>query len=152
MVVWPAEFLSGVRRLCDRYGTLMMGNDASNGEMTAAEMREFYTKYYQPQNAHLIVVGDVTAAGMLPKLEKAFGGWKSGVAPAKPAVATATQHGPRQIYLVDKPGAAQSQIRIGWVGVPRSTADYYPLDVVNTVLGGCLPSPCDRRRMKTCTT
>jgi predicted Zn-dependent peptidase len=123
-----------------RYGTLLMGNDASNGEMTAAEMREFYSKYYQPQNAHLIVVGDVTAAGMLPKLEKAFGGWKSGVAPAKPAVATATQHGPRQIYLVDKPGAAQSQIRIGWVGVPRSTADYYPLDVVNTVLGGSFSS------------
>ena len=123
-----------------RYGTLVTGNEASNGEMTAAEMREFYTKYYQPQNAHLIVVGDVTAAGILPKLEKAFGGWKNGAAPTKPVIETAAQHGPRQIYLVDKPGAAQSQIRIGWVGVPRSTPDYYPLNVLNTVLGGSFSS------------
>ena len=55
-------------------------------------------------------------------------------------MAAATQHGPRQIYLVDKPGAAQSQIRIGWVGVARSTADYYALDVLNTVLGGSFSS------------
>ena len=45
------------------------------------------------------------------------------------------QHAARQIYLVDKPGAAQSQIRIGWIGVPRSTPDFFPLRVLNTVLG-----------------
>ncbi len=50
------------------------------------------------------------------------------------------QPGKRQIYLVDKPGAAQSQIRIGLVGVPRSTADYIALDVLNTVLGGSFTS------------
>lgn len=123
-----------------RYGTPAMGNQASNTEMTPADLREFYTSYYQPQNAHLIVVGDVTAATLLPKLEKTFGSWKNGTMPAKPVVATATQHGPRQIYLVDKPGAAQSQIRIGWVGVARSTADFYALDVLNTVLGGSFTS------------
>ena len=123
-----------------RYGTPAMGNSASNGEMTVADMRGFHTSWYQPQHAHLIVVGDVTAAAVLPKLEKAFGGWKNGATTAKPVIETAAQHGPRQIYLVDKPGAAQSQIRIGWVGVPRSTADYYPLDVLNTVLGGSFTS------------
>jgi predicted Zn-dependent peptidase len=123
-----------------RYGTLSMGNEASNGEMTTADLRGFYTKFYQPQNAHLIVVGDVTPDSIVAKLEKAFGGWKNGAAPVKPALETAAQHGPRQIYLVDKPGAAQSQIRIGWVGVPRSTPDYYALDVLNTVLGGSFSS------------
>jgi predicted Zn-dependent peptidase len=123
-----------------RYGTFAMGNEASNGEMTAADLRGFYTQFYQPQNSHLIVVGDVTPESILPKLEKAFGGWKNGPAPVKPAIETASQHGPRQIYLVDKPGAAQSQIRIGWVGVPRSTPDYYALDVLNTVLGGSFSS------------
>ena len=123
-----------------RYGTPAMGNSASNGEMTVADLRGFYTSWYQPQHSHLIVVGDVTAAAVLPKLEKAFGGWKNGATAAKPVIETAAQHGPRQIYLVDKPGAAQSQIRIGWVGVPRSTADYYPLDVLNTVLGGSFTS------------
>ncbi len=123
-----------------RYGTPTIGNDASNGEMTVADLRSFHTGYYQPQNAHLIVVGDVTTDSLMPKLEKAFGGWKNGAALAKPAVETAAQHGPRQIYLIDKPGAPQSQIRIGWVGVPRSTPDYYALAVVNTVLGGSFTS------------
>jgi hypothetical protein len=45
-----------------------------------------------------------------------------------------------RVYLIDKPGAAQSQIRIGWVGVSRSTMDYYVLDVLNTVLGGSFTS------------
>ncbi len=123
-----------------RYGTLGMGNDASNGEMTAADLRSFYAKFYQPQNAHLIVVGDVTADSVMPKLQRVFGGWKNGAAPVKPVVETAAQHGARQIYLVDKPGAAQSQIRIGWIGVARSTPDYYALDVLNTVLGGSFSS------------
>ena len=46
----------------------------------------------------------------------------------------------RQVYLIDKPGAAQSQIRIGWVGVPRSTPDYFALRVLNTMLGGAFTS------------
>ena len=50
-----------------RYGTMAMGNDASNGEMSAADLRSFYTAFYQPQNAHLIVVGDVTPDGVMPK-------------------------------------------------------------------------------------
>jgi predicted Zn-dependent peptidase len=46
----------------------------------------------------------------------------------------------RVIYLVDKPNAPQSQIRIGWIGVPRSTADYFPIQVMNTILGGAFSS------------
>jgi predicted Zn-dependent peptidase len=41
---------------------------------------------------------------------------------------------------VDKPDAAQSQIRIGWIGVPRSTPDYFPIEVMNTILGGSFSS------------
>ncbi len=55
-------------------------------------------------------------------------------------VPTAPQLTTRHIYLVDKPEAAQSQIRIGWVGVPRSTADYATLEVLNTLLGGSFTS------------
>jgi predicted Zn-dependent peptidase len=44
------------------------------------------------------------------------------------------------VYLVDKPGAAQSQIRIGWIGAPRSTPDYFPLQVMNSILGGSFSS------------
>src|SRR2546430_154152 len=77
----------------------------------------------------------------LPMLEASFGGWKaqgSASAPATmPAVPDITT---RTLYLVDKPGAPQSQIRIGWVGVPRSTPDYFPIQVMNTILGGSFAS------------
>ena len=46
----------------------------------------------------------------------------------------------RKVFLIDKPGAAQSQIRIGWIGVPRSTPDYFALRVLNTILGGAFTS------------
>jgi zinc protease len=46
----------------------------------------------------------------------------------------------RQVFLVDKPGAPQSQIRIGSVGVPRATPDYFPIIVMNTILGGSFTS------------
>jgi zinc protease len=46
----------------------------------------------------------------------------------------------RAVYIVDKAGSAQSQIRIGWVGVPRSTSDYAALEVLNTILGGSFTS------------
>jgi len=123
-----------------RYGTPAIGNDASNGEMTAADLKGFYASFYQPRHAHLLVVGDVTPDSVLPKLERAFGAWANSSQTTAPAVPTAQQHGARQIYLVDKPGAAQSQIRIGWVGVARNTPDYYALDVLNTVLGGSFTS------------
>ena len=46
----------------------------------------------------------------------------------------------RAVYLVDKPNAPQSQVRIGWIGVPRSTTDYFPILVMNTILGGAFSS------------
>ncbi len=52
-----------------RYGTPNLGNEASNSEMTAADLKAFYASFYQPQHAHLLVVGDVTADTVLPKLE-----------------------------------------------------------------------------------
>jgi len=87
------------------------------------------------------VVGDVKADAVLPLLEAQFGAWKAAPASVPRAVpATAPQPASRQITIVDMPGAEQSQIRIGWVGVPRSTPDYFPLQVLNTILGGSFTS------------
>ena len=123
-----------------RYGTLSMGNDASNGEMSPAELKQFHSTFYQPQNAFLLVVGDVRPDTMLPKLEKVFGAWKNSGTVPKPTLPAAEQPAARQIYLVDKPNAAQSEIRIGWIGVSRTTPDYFTLDVMNTMLGGSFTS------------
>ena len=124
-----------------RYGTSANGLPATIETLTADDLRTFYRAHFRPDNATLLVVGDLTPATALPMLEKAFGGWKAeGMAPLVAAVPNAPQLGKRQVYLVDKPEAAQSQIRIGWVGVARSTPDYAVLEVLNTVLGGSFTS------------
>jgi zinc protease len=124
-----------------RYGTSATGLPPALEAMTVDDLRAFYRAHYRPDNATLIVVGDLTQASLLPMLEKTFGAWKSeGLKPLDPAVPTAPQLTRRQVYLIDKPGAVQSQIRIGWVGVPRSTPDYVALEVLNTVLGGSFTS------------
>ena len=122
-----------------RYGTAPMGTAASLKGFTAADLRQFHATRYVPGNAVLIVTGDVTPAALTPLLENAFGGWKGAAAAAAPP-GDAPQLKARQVYLIDKPGAAQSQIRIGWIGVPRSTPDYFALRVLNTVLGGAFTS------------
>lgn len=124
-----------------RYGTSSNGLPAAIEAFTVADLQTFYRAHYRPDNATLIVVGDVTAATVMPVLEKMFGSWKTaGVAPLVAEVPLAPQLKSRQIYLVDKPDAPQSQIRIGWVGVPRSTPDYAGLEVLNTILGGSFTS------------
>ncbi len=123
-----------------RYGTPLLGTRTSNRAISLDDIRTFYTQHYQPQNAHLLVVGDVTRAGVIDALESAFGGWKNGEAVAPADLPAAQRPAGRQIYLVDKPGAGQSQIRIGTVGVARTTPDYFVLDVLNTMLGGSFTS------------
>ncbi|MBA3440073.1 MAG: insulinase family protein [Pyrinomonadaceae bacterium] len=117
------------------YGHPLIGDEASLGGITEGDVRRFYETYYRPNNAALVVVGDVEPEALVKKLEQIFAGWKQADVPAvnitqPPARDRAT------IYLVDKPGAAQSVIAIGQIGVERSTPDYFPLFVMNTLLGG----------------
>lgn len=123
-----------------RYGTPVIGGETSNAAITLADIKSFYATQYRPQNAHLIVVGDVTASTLLPRLERTFGDWKSAGPVAAVVPATVPRATARAVYLIDKPGAAQSQIRIGTIGVARSTPDYFVLDVMNTILGGSFGS------------
>ncbi len=124
-----------------RYGTSANGLPPAIEALTVADLQAFYRAHYRPDNATLLVVGDVTPATFLPALEKSFGSWKSeGLAALVAEVPNAPQLKSRQVYLVDKPEAAQTQIRIGWVGVPRSTPDYAALQVLNTILGGSFTS------------
>ena len=124
-----------------RYGTSANGLPPAIESFTVADLQSYYRAHYRPDNSTLLVVGDVKSATLMPLFEKSFGGWKSeGMAALVAQVPAAPQLKSRQIYIVDKPEAAQSQIRIGWVGVPRSTADYAGLQVLNTILGGSFTS------------
>src|SRR5439155_23680153 len=103
----------------------------------------FYDRYYRPNNAVLIVVGDVTAELLAPKLEKAFAGWTAGTVAAEAATAPARPAAkPAAVYLVDKPNAAQAEIRSGRPGTARSAdPDYYALPAPHTTLRGQVTSP-----------
>jgi predicted Zn-dependent peptidase len=121
------------------YGRPASGTEASVGAMTDADVRTFYQAHFLPNNATLIAVGDVTPADLERRIGALFAGWTKG-SETTADVPTPPAPKPTTIYLVDKPGAAQSSFRIGSVGVPRSTPDYFPIEVMNTALGGSFTS------------
>jgi len=77
-----------------------------------------------------------------------FGSWQQRAVPAYRLV-DAPKAGDTTIYLIDKPGAAQSSFRIGSIGVPRSTKDYFALTVMNTILGGSFMSRLNQNLRET---
>ncbi len=108
--------------------------------VTRDDIVAFHSQYFQPGRALVTVVGDVTAAGVKPVVEKALAAWpKAGTRPtfSYPAV---PEREKTTIFLVDRPGAAQSTVAIGRPGPPRSTPDYYAMQVMNTMLGGMFQS------------
>ncbi|HEY8164908.1 MAG TPA: pitrilysin family protein [Gemmatimonadaceae bacterium] len=121
------------------YGQSQIGTEASVQAIAPADLQTFYRANFVPNNSTLIIVGDVTPATIEQKISRMFGSWQRGtVAPF--SVAEAPKASTALIYLIDKPGAAQSSFRIGAVGVPRSTRDYFALTVLNTILGGSFTS------------
>lgn len=123
-----------------RYGTPQMGTAETIKTFTADDLKGFYNTTFRPEHAVLLAVGDLTADKAMPLFEKSFGGWQGAGPTAAEKLPAAAPPAARTIYLIDKPGAAQSQIRIGTIGVPRSTADYFPIQVLNTILGGSFTS------------
>jgi zinc protease len=117
------------------YGNDVSGNEESVKSLTRDDLVKFYGASYRPNNAVLVVVGDVTMKEMLPKLTSVFADWKKGEVPAAAGFSTPSIES-RKVYLVDKPGAAQSEVRIGYPALARNTSDYFAAELVNLVLGG----------------
>jgi predicted Zn-dependent peptidase len=121
------------------YGASSIGTEASLNGLTADDLRVFHGTYFRPNNATVIVVGDVREKEIMARLESAFGTWKGGEIPV-PTLPAVTQVAGREVTIVDRPGSAQTEIRIGCVGAQRLTDDYYALVVMNTMLGGSFTS------------
>ncbi len=121
------------------YGRPSGGTEESTARLDRARVTGFYEKFYRPNVARLLIVGDITPAEAKKLVTARFGEWAKAEVPALP-VAQPPAPGPRTFYLVDKPGAAQSVIRMGHPGVARSTPDYHALQVLNTILGGSFTS------------
>ena len=118
------------------YGHPLSGDEPSLKSITRQDVRAFYDAHVRPNNAALIVVGDVRAADIVAKLEKAFASWKPGPTPSRPASSPPPPRDRAGIYLVDRPGSVQSVVQVAQVGVPRNTPDFFPLQVMNRILGG----------------
>lgn len=116
------------------YGRPTLGTGRSVQRFERTDLRNFYRTHFRPNNSTLIVVGDVHPDSIVRRVTSAFGGWQPGRIPAR-AASAAPAASPRAVYLIDKAAAAQSSVRIGSVGVARATPDYFPLLVMNTVLG-----------------
>jgi len=115
------------------------GTEEAVGRMTRADLQRYHQTWFRPNNATLLVVGDTTLAELAPQLEKAFGGWQAGEVPKK-NLATVAQPQKTVIYLVDRPGALQSDITAAQLAPPRNTPDAVALDLLNAVLGGTFNS------------
>jgi zinc protease len=119
-----------------RYGAPVPGSPAAAASLSGDEIRRFYAAHYRPDNACLVVVGDLEPAAVKQVLEEEFGNWTSTGSPGAPVSVPAMKPArARRVVIVDMPGAEQSEIRIGWSGPARSTPDYFPLVVMNTILG-----------------
>ncbi len=115
------------------YGRSM--TEATAKAITRDDIVAFHKAYMTPGHAVITVVGDVKADEVRQMLNKAFAPWTA--AGSKPSFSYPAPPAPKAttIYLVDKPGAAQSTFALGEVGPPRSTPDYYPLRVLNSFFG-----------------
>jgi zinc protease len=111
--------------------------------LTRDDLRAFATRYYIPNIAHLIIVGDIEPDRAFAEAEKAFGNWKSGAAIVEPSVKLPVRD-KRQIYFVDRPGSIQSGIYIGNISIPRKDKDYYSLRTADTIFGGSFYSRLTR--------
>jgi zinc protease len=130
------------------YGRPLGGTETSTAALNRDRVAQFYQAYYRPTTARMLVVGDVSLAEAKRLVAERFGSWAGGdVADVEPVTPPAPA--PRTIYLVDKPGAAQSVFRIGQVGVSRSTPDFYALHVLNTILGGSFTSRLNQNLRET---
>lgn len=123
------------------YGRSLTGNEQSVRAITREDILQFYGSHFVPADCALVVVGDVTRATLTPVLQRAFGAWHTRASraarpPAAPAHFTA---GPR-MFLTDRPHAPQSAVLLAHPGVSRTSRDYAPLVVMNSILGGMFSS------------
>lgn len=102
--------------------------------MTRERLISFHRATFIPNNAVLIIVGDVKRDAIMKRINDLFGTWKEGPIPEAqfPAPPERTA---REVYLVDRPGSAQSNIVVANLCITRTSPDYFPMLVMHTVLG-----------------
>ncbi|MFA6596330.1 MAG: pitrilysin family protein [Ignavibacteriaceae bacterium] len=119
------------------YGSPFTGSgyEESVNKITREDLIKFQQDWLKPNNATLVVVGDITLEELTPKIEKLFKDWKKGEIKQK-NIAHVEQKEKPVIYILDKPGAMQSVIIAGQVTLPTSNPDEIAINLMNDILGG----------------
>lgn len=121
------------------FGRPVAGTEETIGSLSGDDARSWLGERYCSGGAGLAVVGDVDGGEIETLVEGCFGAWNGTVEPVDP-VAVTPRHEHRRVEIVHRPGAVQSEIRMGHIGVSKATPDYFPLLVYNTILGGSFTS------------
>lgn len=121
------------------YARPIVGTPPSVRHLTSEHVRAFYQRHWTPSNAALITVGDLTQTSIEDLAARHFGDWvarpgpQADFEPASPVERT-------QVFIVDREGSVQSELRVGHIGVARTTPDYFALTIANGILGGVFTS------------
>jgi predicted Zn-dependent peptidase len=116
-----------------------IGTESSLRGLTVRDITGFHRRAFSPARATLIAVGDSTHDGLAQAAHRAFGAWRGATdvePPPDPATFAAAVPPTSRLAIVHRPGAAQSELRIGHVALSRSTPDYHAALVLNMILGG----------------
>jgi zinc protease len=122
-----------------RFARLAGGDESSIRAITRSDVAMFHATHFRPDSTVLIVVGDCTVDEGMALAAQHLGDWE-GSAPAVVAPDASRRYEERHIHIVDKADAQQTELRIGHVAVPRLHPDYFPLVVMNALLGGLFSS------------
>lgn len=117
------------------YHAPLLGTEDALKKIGRKDLVAFHAKHVAPSSITVAIAGDIRMADALKEVEKVFGDWSGDATKTVPA--TAEDAAPdAAVVLVDRPGATQSHVAATLVGVPRSTADFAAIQVMNTILGG----------------
>lgn len=122
-----------------RYGRPLGGTSKTVAGLDAAAVRAFHARHVGPRSTTIILVGDITPDAATVLVTRHFGDWDAAVT-AAPATAVDQPRAPREVVVVAKAEAPQTELRVGHVGVPRGHPDYLPIIVMNGILGGLFSS------------
>jgi zinc protease len=121
------------------YGHPTLGTEDGVRKISKSDLENFYFASLRPQNAAIVVVGNVIPDEVFSNMERRFGGWgNNDVLAGAPAVTHALAA--QNVIVIDRRDAPQTQLRVGHLGVERTNPDYYPLVLCNAILGGLFNS------------
>lgn len=129
------------------YGHGTLGTSAAVSRVTIDEVRAFHAAAMRPVGATLIVAGDASPDDVLRAAERQLGGWlprESAAIALLPEIPTAPPVSPARVLVVDRPGAPQTEVRVGHVGPSRKASEYHVLVTLNALLGGQFSSRINR--------